>query len=90
MAYARARTGPPRRPRGFTLPIDTERETWWALVEFLYCVQRDARRRWRTRSRGWWRIVRWTVGGTATSAAGMVADHNFHLLVRLLQGLGQT
>ncbi len=78
-----------RRSRGLTLPIDVERDTRWALVELLYCLQRDARRRWLlTRSRRWWRALVWAVGTITTYGLGAMADHRWHLLEQLLQRLG--
>lgn len=71
-----------------SIPIDPERDTFWALVELLYGLQRDARRRWRRiRSRRWWKVLRWLMGTIATAVLGTAADHRFHLVAQLLQHL---
>ncbi len=78
-----------RRPSGLTLPIDTDRDTRWALVELLYGLQRDARRRWWiTRTRRWWKVLVRVVGAIFTSGAGAMVDHRLHILGQLLQRLG--
>jgi hypothetical protein len=78
-----------RRPRGLTLPIDVERDTRWALVELLYGLQRDARRRWQlTRSRRWWRLLVWVVVTITASGVEALADHHFHVVGQVLQRLG--
>jgi hypothetical protein len=78
-----------RRLRSLTIAIDVERDTRWALLELLYGLQRDARRRWRlTRSRRWWRVLVWALGTITTYSLGAVADHRWHVLEELLQRLG--
>lgn len=75
--------GGDRGPSGLIIPIDIERDTRWALVELVYGLQRDARRRWRcTWFRRCWRTLLWIV---MTYGVGVAADDRLHVLRWLLQ-----
>ncbi len=71
--------------RHLTIPIDPTRPTTWALVEFLFCVQRAAVRS--RRARRWWRVLVWLVTMLTATGAGVVGNRNAHLIWQLLDRL---
>jgi hypothetical protein len=76
------------RARQLRLPIDPERPTRWAFVEFIYCLGRDARRGWRrARQRRFTQNVWFGAAVLLLSIAGTAVNQHFNIGAAMLRVL---